>query len=195
MVLWRWGGERRQVKFELGDPADGVQAPPRERRSSVRILEGVAPSSVSLPGMTGAPETALSVASVLRSKVMAARKLVSVVDDDESVRESLPDLLRSFGFDVAPFASAETFLASDSLDLSSCLILDVAMPGMTGPELQKELIGRGYGVPIIFITAHSEDRMLPIVMERGAVACLYKPLNVNALLEAVHAAVGDPQEG
>jgi FixJ family two-component response regulator len=126
---------------------------------------------------------------------MAARKLVSVVDDDESVRESLPDLLRSFGFDVAPFASAETFLASDSLDLSSCLILDVAMPGMTGPELQKELISRGYGMPIIFITAHSEDRMLPIVMERGAVACLYKPLNVTALLEAVHAAVGDPQEG
>lgn len=126
---------------------------------------------------------------------MAARKLVSIVDDDESVRESLPDLLRSFGFDVAPFASAETFLASDSLDQSSCLILDVAMPGMTGPELQKALVGRGNATPIIFITAHSEDRMLPIVMQRGAVACLYKPLNVTALLEAVHAAVGDPQKG
>ena len=121
---------------------------------------------------------------------MATRKLVSVVDDDESVRESLPDLLRSFGFDVAPFASAEAFLASDSLNLSSCLILDVAMPGMTGPELQKELIGRGYVMPIIFITAHSNDRMVARVLERGAVACLYKPLSEAALMEAVNTAFG-----
>ena len=124
---------------------------------------------------------------------MAARKLVSIVDDDESVRESLPDLLRSFGFDAAPFASAEAFLASDSLGRSSCLILDVAMPGMTGPELQQELIRRQSDVPIIFITAHSEDRMLPIMLKRGAAACLYKPLNVTALLEAVNAAVGGPE--
>jgi FixJ family two-component response regulator len=124
---------------------------------------------------------------------MATRKLVSVVDDDESVRESLPDLLRSFGFDVAPFASAEAFLASDSLDRSRCLILDVAMPGMTGPELQEELIRRQAAVPVIFITAHSEDRMLPIVLKRGAAACLYKPLNVAALLAAVNTAVGGPE--
>jgi FixJ family two-component response regulator len=115
-------------------------------------------------------------------------KLVSVVDDDVSVRESLPDLLRSFGFDVAPFASAEAFLKSDDLQRTDCLILDIAMPGMTGPELQEELIRRGQEIPIVFITAHSEDRIVPRLLERGAVACLYKPLSETTLLEAVNMA-------
>jgi FixJ family two-component response regulator len=114
--------------------------------------------------------------------------LVSVVDDDVSVRESLPDLLRSFGFDVAPFASAEAFLKSDDLQHTDCLILDIAMPGMTGPELQEELIRRGQEIPIVFITAHSEDRIVPRLLERGAVACLYKPLSETTLLEAVNMA-------
>ena len=121
---------------------------------------------------------------------MAVEKLISVVDDDVSVRESLPDLLRSFGFTVAPFASAEAFLASDSLARTSCLILDIAMPGMTGPELQEELIRRRYDIPIVFITARSDDRIVPRVLERGAVACLYKPLSEPALLEAVNEAIG-----
>jgi FixJ family two-component response regulator len=116
-------------------------------------------------------------------------KLISVVDDDVSVRESLPDLLRSFGFEVAPFASAEPFLASDSVARTSCLILDVAMPGMSGPELQEELIRRQIDIPIVFITAHSDDRIVPRLIERGAVACLYKPLSEAALLEAVNAAI------
>jgi len=116
-------------------------------------------------------------------------KLVSVVDDDVSVRESLPDLLRSFGFEVAPFASAEAFLASDSLVRASCLILDVAMPGMSGPELQEELIRRQNDIPIVFITAHSDDRIVPRLLGRGAVACLYKPLGEAALLEAVNTAI------
>jgi FixJ family two-component response regulator len=116
-------------------------------------------------------------------------KLVAVVDDDISVRESLPDLLRSFGFEVAPFASAEAFLASDSLDRTSCLILDIAMAGMSGPELQEELIRRKCDCPIVFITAHSDDRIVPRLLERGAVACLYKPLSETALLEAVTAAL------
>src|SRR5271170_431054 len=105
---------------------------------------------------------------------MVVGKLVSVVDDDVSVRESLPDLLRSFGFEVAPFASAEDFLASDSLGATSCLILDISMPGMSGPELQDEVRRRGRDIPIVFITAHSDDRVIPRLLEKGAVACLYK---------------------
>ena len=120
---------------------------------------------------------------------MAVGRLVSVVDDDISVRESLPDLLRSFGFEVTPFASAEAFLGSESLGRTRCLILDISMPGMTGPALQEELIRRGDDVPIVFITAHSDDRVIPRILARGAVACLYKPLNETALVEAVNAAL------
>ena len=116
---------------------------------------------------------------------MGVGKLITVVDDDISVRESLPDLLRSFGFEVAAFASAESFLASDSLGRAGCLILDIAMPGMTGPQLQEELIRRRHDIPIIFVTAHSDDRIIPRVLERGAVACLHKPLSEAVLLEAV----------
>ena len=126
---------------------------------------------------------------------MANGKLVSVVDDDVSVRESLPDLLRSVGFEVAPFASADAFLNSDSLDRTSCLVLDVAMPGMSGPELQEELVRRNYDIPIVFITAHSDDRIVPRLLERGAVACLYKPLSEAALLEAVTTALGRGEGG
>ena len=87
------------------------------------------------------------------STVMGKRSLVSVVDDDESVRESLPDLLRQFGFAAEAFSSAEAFLASDVVSETSCLLLDVAMPGMSGPELQQELIRRRQEIPIVFITA------------------------------------------
>jgi FixJ family two-component response regulator len=121
--------------------------------------------------------------------MMTSNKLVSVVDDDESVRESLPDLLRSFGLKVDAFASAEAFLASDSLARTECLILDVAMPRMTGPELQQELARRKRDIPIVFITAHSDDRIRPKVLKRGAVACLFKPFSEAALLEAVNAAL------
>ena len=82
--------------------------------------------------------------------------LLSVVDDDESVRESLPDLLRKLGFAARAFSSAQEFLSSDSVDETKCLILDVAMPGMTGLDLQQELTRRGYKVPIIFITAQKD---------------------------------------
>ena len=126
---------------------------------------------------------------------MANGKLVSVVDDDVSVRESLPDLLRSVGFEVAPFASADAFLNSDSLDRTSCLVLDVAMPGMSGPELQEELVRRNYDIPIVFVTAHSDDRIVPRLLERGAVACLYKPLSEAALLDAVTTALGRGEGG
>ena len=115
--------------------------------------------------------------------------LVSVVDDDESVRESLPDLLKEFGFSVQAFSSAEEFLASGYVDATRCLILDVAMPGMSGPDLQRELALLHKHIPIVFITAHCDAAVRPRLLERGAVECLFKPFSEAALLEALNAAV------
>ena len=120
---------------------------------------------------------------------MVTRKLISVVDDDESVRESLPEFLRSFGLEAQPFASAEEFLASDSLHRTDCLILDIAMPGMTGPQLQKELARRRHDIPIIFITAHSDRHLRPDLLMRDAVAFLIKPFSEAAILNAVNSAL------
>ncbi len=115
--------------------------------------------------------------------------LVSVVDDDESVRESLPDLLREFGLAVRAFSSAQEFLSSDCIDQTKCLILDIAMPGMSGPELQQELKHRGEEIPIIFITAQRDGTIRPRMLEQGAVECLFKPFSDTTLLEAVNAAL------
>ena len=121
---------------------------------------------------------------------MVHRQLVSVVDDDESVRESLPDLLRSHGLEAQPFASAEAFLAAnDEVARTACLILDVAMPGMSGLDLQRELARRQHAIPIVFITAESIERIRPLVMARGAVACLFKPFSEATIIEAVSAAL------
>ncbi|PZP06210.1 MAG: two-component system response regulator [Sphingomonas hengshuiensis] len=116
---------------------------------------------------------------------MAERTKIAVVDDDESVRESLPDLLASFGFEASPFASAEDFLASGTIGDVDCLILDVAMPGMSGPELQRELGRMGHATPIVFITAHSDEKVWPALLGSGAVACLLKPFSEDAMLGAV----------
>jgi FixJ family two-component response regulator len=113
------------------------------------------------------------------------RPLVSVVDDDESVRESLPDLLNEFGYSVRTFSSALEFLASDALDGTRCLLLDIAMPGMTGIELQAELRLRDKRIPIIFITATRDERTLSRAVELGAAACLIKPFSDTALMEAL----------
>jgi FixJ family two-component response regulator len=115
--------------------------------------------------------------------------LVSVVDDDESVRESLPDLLREFGFAVQVFASGEEFLASQYICETGCLILDVAMPGMSGPALQQELIRRRKDIPIVFITAHVGETVRPELLQQGAVDCLSKPFSDTALREALRAAL------
>jgi FixJ family two-component response regulator len=120
---------------------------------------------------------------------MNKRSLVSVVDDDESVRESLPDLLRQFGFAAEAFASAEVFLASEALSDTRCLILDIAMPGMSGPDLQQELRRRRQEIPIIFITARSDERVRPHLLAQGAVECLFKPFSEAALLDALNAAL------
>ena len=121
---------------------------------------------------------------------MAKRSLVSVVDDDESVRESLPDLLRQFGFAAHAFSSAEAFLASEVVNETSCLILDVAMPGMSGPDLQEELIRRQQRIPIVFITANGDKTVRPRLLGQGAVDCLFKPFSEAALLDALDAALG-----
>ena len=120
---------------------------------------------------------------------MVIRSLVSVVDDDDSVRESLPDLLTEFGFAVQAFSSAEEFLASECVGQTRCLILDIAMPGMSGPDLQRELTRRGQEIPIVVITAHADEGVRPRVLELGAVECLFKPFSETALLEALNVAL------
>ena len=120
---------------------------------------------------------------------MIPSSLVSVVDDDESVRESLPDLLREFGFIAHSFSSAEDFLASEYVGQTNCLILDVCMPSMSGPELQRELKLRGQHIPIVFITANRDEDVRQRVLAQGAVACLFKPFSDTALLEALNTAL------
>jgi FixJ family two-component response regulator len=118
----------------------------------------------------------------------SAAILVSVVDDDESVRESLPDLLREFGLPSQVFASPSEFLQSAFLGKTKCLILDIAMPGMSGPELRRELLRRGHDIPTIFITAHA-DFASQLDMREGGVDCLLKPFSETALLEALKRAL------
>ena len=125
-----------------------------------------------------------------RGLAMTERPLVAVVDDSESVRESLPDLLQQVGFTVRTFATAEAFLASDAIDATRCLVLDVALPGMSGPGLQYELTRRGAGIPIVFITGQRDKSLQPRLLAAGAVACLFKPFSDAALVEAVESALG-----
>ena len=121
--------------------------------------------------------------------MMGKRSLVTVVDDDESVRESLPDLIRQFGFNAQAFSSAEAFLASAVVGETSCLVLDVAMPGMSGPDLQQELMRRRQEIPIVFITARGDEMIRPRLLAQGAIACLFKPFSDIALLDALNAAL------
>jgi len=116
--------------------------------------------------------------------------LVSIVDDDESVRESLRGLIRSIGLRVETFASAQAFSTSEQLGKTDCLILDVRMPGKSGLELQRELAANQRDIPIIFITAHGSDEGVRArALRDGAVAFLSKPFSEDALLEAVNAAL------
>jgi FixJ family two-component response regulator len=120
---------------------------------------------------------------------MATDAFISVVDDDESVRESLPDLLRQFGFAVQAFSSAEAFLASDVVSETSCVILDITMPGMSGPDLQQELMRRRQEIPIVFITANGDRTIRSRLLSEGAVECLFKPFSETALLDALNVAL------
>lgn len=122
---------------------------------------------------------------------MKAQLLISVVDDDQSVRESLPELLKELGFNSRAFSSAGEFLASDAPSYSSCLVLDVSMPAMSGPELFHELRRRNLNTPVVFITARKDEAVRSRLLDDGAVECLFKPFNDTALLQALHRAVGD----
>ena len=124
-----------------------------------------------------------------QAKSTSERSLVSVVDDDESVRESLPDLLNELGFDARVFSSAEAFLSSDCVDKTRCLILDVMMPGMTGLDLQQELTRRGQEIPVIFITAQKDETLRARAFKQGAVTFLNKPFSDTTLLDALNVAL------
>jgi FixJ family two-component response regulator len=124
-----------------------------------------------------------------QEKIAGKFPVVAVVDDDESVRESLPDLLREFGFATHSFSSAEEFLTSRSLVQTECLILDVAMPGMTGFDLQRELKLRGRSIPIIFISAHKDEVVRRRAFQQGAVEFLFKPFSDTDLLQALNTAL------
>jgi FixJ family two-component response regulator len=115
--------------------------------------------------------------------------IVMIVDDDNSIRKSVRRLMKAFGVAVETFASAEEFLGSDRLDKTSCLILDVHMPGMNGLELQKRLVASGSAIPIIFITAFSNDDARAQAMNAGAVGYLAKPFDDEELLNCIHAAL------
>jgi FixJ family two-component response regulator len=121
---------------------------------------------------------------------MADAMLVTIVDDDESVRQSVPELVRKFGFSVRAFTSALEFLASDCVDKTKCLILDVAMPGMSGPDLQRELTNRGQRIPIIFLTGQRDPDLRRQLLADGAADCLFKPFSAAALREALITALG-----
>jgi FixJ family two-component response regulator len=124
-----------------------------------------------------------------KERIADKSPLVGIVDDDESVRESLPDLLREFGFATHSFSSAEEFLTSDRLVQTGCLILDIAMPGMTGLDLQRELKLRGHSIPIIFISAQKDEVVRRRAFQQGAVEFLFKPFSDTALLQALNTAL------
>jgi FixJ family two-component response regulator len=121
----------------------------------------------------------------LRGEFGAKKNLITVIDDDESIRRTTTLLIESFGFRAAAFASAESFLKSGQVHDTSCLILDVRMPGMNGLELQSELAAAGYGIPVIFITAYDDKDSRGRAMQAGAVAFLDKPFNDEQLLQTV----------
>jgi CheY-like chemotaxis protein len=135
------------------------------------------------PSVMGAQRSArfASAKHHLWGALIATRPLVGVVDDDESVRESLPDLLGELGYAAETYSSAEAFLASDRIAQTKCLILDVALPGMSGPDLQDALSRGRRAIPIIFITAHGNEADRAKLLRSGAVDCLLKPFSDIAL--------------
>jgi FixJ family two-component response regulator len=126
---------------------------------------------------------------------MSAAPLISIVDDDDSLRNSLNNLIRSVGFGVQGFSSAEAFLDSNQLHDMACLILDVRMRGMSGLDLQRQLVATNCRIPIIFITSHGDDNVRTRALEAGAVDFLYKPFREEALLNAIHTALKSKGDG
>jgi len=121
---------------------------------------------------------------------MPTRQFVCVIDDDESMRESLVGLLGSEGLRAVAYASAEAFLASDDLTAAAFLIIDVSMPEMSGPQLQDVLIERGVTTPHVFVSAHADGVIRRRVLERGAVAYFVKPFDEDELLATMRGVLG-----
>jgi FixJ family two-component response regulator len=115
--------------------------------------------------------------------------LISIVDDDDALRNSLENLIRSAGLRAQGFSSAEAFLSSNQVHETRCLVLDVRMPGMSGLELQRQMAVANSHIPIIFITAHEDDAQRSRALEAGAVAFLHKPFYEEELLNAIEAAL------
>ena len=118
-----------------------------------------------------------------------SKPLISVVDDDESMREALRGLMKSLGYTAEAFASAEEFLSSRQVPLTSCLIADVQMPGMTGLELHRHLRASGATIPTILITAYPDESMRECALEDGVVCYLSKPFNESDLLGCIHSSL------
>ena len=130
-----------------------------------------------------------------RPHIHVPAPLITIVDDDDSMRASLDNLLRSVGFRAQAFPSAESFLhATSGLD-TACLILDVRMPGMSGLELQQQLTASRSRVPIIFVTSHIDDHVRTRALDAGAVAFLYKPFREEELLDAIECVLMKRPEG
>jgi len=115
--------------------------------------------------------------------------LISIIDDDDALRSSLENLIRSVGLRAQGFSSAEAFLSANQVHETRCLVLDVRMPGMSGPELQRQMAVANSHIPIIFITAHADDAQRTQALEAGAVAFLHKPFYEEELLNAIEAAL------
>jgi FixJ family two-component response regulator len=125
----------------------------------------------------------------LQEWVLRTTAVVVIVEDDESVRESLPDLLHELGYRARAFVSAEEFLASDAIADAGCLILDIGLPGMSGPDLQRELIRQGLPIPTIFITGRPDRNIPPGLLDAGGIACLFKPFSEQELRAALDIAL------
>jgi FixJ family two-component response regulator len=162
-----------------------------DRESRRRAMQAGAVAFVAKPFTDGLLLQAIRSALPLQSK--ARGNLISLVDDDESIRRTTTLLIQSFGFQAAAFESAESFLKSGQLHETSCLIVDVQMPGMNGIQLQRHLAASGYKLPIIFITAYDNKESRQQAMQAGAVAFLSKPFNDKHLLETIRATLRDDE--
>jgi FixJ family two-component response regulator len=127
------------------------------------------------------------------SETQRKNGVIAIVDDDAPLREALGSVMKAAGFSINTFASAEEFLASGNGQKSMCLILDVRLPGMSGLELQRRLREAGNQVPVVFVTAHGDASLRDLALKTGAAAFLNKPVRSDTLLNAIRAALGQPE--
>jgi FixJ family two-component response regulator len=151
------------------------------------VRSGVMCVGVCRSGADGGLPAAVPISGETHS--MPRIPLIAIVDDDDALRNSLDNLLRSAGFRAQGFSSAEAFLRANHVHETACLILDVRMPGMNGLELQRQIMAANWQLPIIFITSHADDEARARALEAGAVAFLYKPCREDDLLHAIDAAL------